>query len=79
MAQRTSCKPALLETYQTIFDDQTVPYAVKRSFRAKHVRLEVRVETELAIVILGLYNIEEPLILTRITGYPSMPIPLVVV
>ena len=36
-----------------ILDDQTVPYAVKRSSRAKHVRLEVRVKAGLTVVIPG--------------------------
>ena len=59
MVPRTHCKPALIGTYKTILESQTVPYIVKRSFRAKHVRLEVRIKTGLTIVIPGSYNIEE--------------------
>jgi hypothetical protein len=62
-----------------ILDDQTVPYAARRRSRAKHVRLKVRVKAGLVVVILNLYNVEEPLTLTRIMGYLTMPIPLVVV
>ena len=51
--------PALIGTYQTILEGRTVPYAVKRSSRAKHVRLEVRIKTGLTIVIPGSYKIEE--------------------
>jgi len=32
-----------------------------------------------AVVIPGSYNLEEPLTLARIMGYPAMPVPLVVV
>ncbi len=52
-------KPALVGTYKTTLDDQTVSYAVKRSSRAKHARLEVRVETGLTVVIPGSYNIND--------------------
>ena len=59
MVPRTHHKLALIGKYKTILDDQTVPYAVKRSSRAKHVRLEVRIKTGLTIVIPCSYNIEE--------------------
>ncbi len=52
-------KPALIGTYKAILDGQTVPYAVKRSSRAKHARLEVRVETRLTVVIPSSYNIND--------------------
>ena len=59
MVPRTHCNPPRIGTYKTILERQTVPYIVKRSFRAKHVRLEVRIKTWLTIVIPGSYNIEE--------------------
>ena len=59
MVPRTHRKPALIGTYKTILESQTVPYTVKRSSRAKHVRLEIRIKTGLTIVIPGSYNIEE--------------------
>ena len=52
-----------------ILDDRTVPYAAKRSSKAKHIRLEVRVKTGLTVVIPGSYKIEEALTLSRIMGY----------
>ena len=59
MVQPTRPQPALIGAYKTILEDQTVPYTVKRSSRAKHVRIEVRGKTGLTIVIPGSYNVEE--------------------
>ena len=59
MAQRTSRKTTIIGTHKIILDDQTVPYTVKRSPRARHVRLEIRVTTGLTIVVPGSYNTEE--------------------
>ena len=59
MVPPTHRKPALVGTYKTTLDDQTVSYAVKRSSRAKHARLEVRVETGLTVVIPSSYNIND--------------------
>ncbi len=59
MVQPPRRKPALLGTYKTILNGLTVPYAVKRSSRAKHVRLEVRVKTGLTVVIPSSYNIND--------------------
>ncbi len=59
MVQPTCLQPALIGTYNTILEGQTVLYTVKRSSRAKHVRLEVRVKTGLTVVIPGSYNVEE--------------------
>ena len=52
-------KPALLGTHKAILNGLTVPYAVKRSSRAKHARLEVRAETGLTVVIPGSYKIND--------------------
>ena len=59
MVQSLRHKPAILGTCKTILDDKTVPYAVKRSSRAKHARLEVRAGTGLTVVIPGSYKIDE--------------------
>src|SRR4030067_722088 len=59
MVLRTHRKPALIGKYKTILESQTVPYTVKRSSRAKHVRLEVRIKTGLTVVVPGSYNTEE--------------------
>jgi predicted metal-dependent hydrolase len=59
VAQRISRKTTIIGTYKIILDGQTVPYTVKRSSRAKHVRLEVRAKTGLTIVIPCSHSIEE--------------------
>jgi len=59
MAQPPRRKPALLGTYKTTLDGQTVCYAVKRSSRAKHARLEVCAGTGLTVVIPSSYNIDD--------------------
>ena len=59
MVPPTHRKPAIVGTYKATLDDQTVSYAVKRSSRAKHARLEVRVETGLTVVIPSSYNIND--------------------
>ena len=59
MIQLPHRKPVLLGTDKAILNGLTVPYAVKRSFRAKHARLEVRAATGLTVVIPGSYNIND--------------------
>ena len=59
MAKRTRRKPILIGTYKIILDDQTVPYIVKRSSMAKHVRLEVSLKNGLTVVIPGSHSIEQ--------------------
>src|SRR4030042_6904473 len=56
VVQQFHRKPALLGAYKTTLDGQTVSYTIKRSFRAKHARLEVRAETGLSVVIPCSYN-----------------------
>ncbi len=58
MVQPTRPRPSLAGTYKTILEDQTVPYTVKRSSRAKHIRLEVRGKTGLTVVVPDSYNVE---------------------
>ena len=67
---------ALLETCQTILDDQSLLCAVKRSFKSRHIRLEARVETGLAVVIPRLYNFEE--FIYKDNGSGRQPLPLAV-
>lgn len=57
MVQPPRRKPALLGTDKAILNGLTVPYVVKRSFRAKHARLEMRVGTGLSVVIPDSYKI----------------------
>lgn len=59
MAQRTSRKTTIIGTYKIILESQAVPYTVKRSSKAKRVRLEIRVTTGLTIVVPGSYKTEE--------------------
>ena len=59
MVQPTRPQPALIGAYKTILEDQTVPYTVKRSSRARHVRIEVRGKTGLTVVVPDPYNVEE--------------------
>jgi len=59
MVPLTGRKPALIGTYQTILEGRTVPYAVKRSSRAKYVRLEIRIKTGLTVVVPSSYNVEQ--------------------
>ncbi len=57
MVLPTNRKPALTVTYT--LENQTVYYTVKRSSRAKHVRLEIRVTTGLTIVVPGSFNMDD--------------------
>jgi len=59
MVQPTRPQLVLIGAYKTVLEDQTVPYTVKRSSRAKHIRIEVRVKTGLIVVVPVLYNVEE--------------------
>ena len=57
MARKTGHQSALIEKRETIVNGQTITYAVKRSLRAKRVRLEVRPQTGLTVVVPRSYNI----------------------
>ncbi|UCH51029.1 MAG: M48 family metallopeptidase [Chloroflexota bacterium] len=57
MAKRTGHKPALLEQRETLINGQTITYTVRRSFRVKLVRLEVRPQTGLTVIVPHSYNI----------------------
>jgi predicted metal-dependent hydrolase len=47
----------MVEKHQTSINGQTITHTVKRSLRARHVRLEVRPQTGLTVVVPHSYNI----------------------
>jgi predicted metal-dependent hydrolase len=57
MAQKTWRQSVLVEKYETSINGQAVTYTVKRSLRAKRVRLEVRPQTGLTVIIPRSYKI----------------------
>lgn len=57
MAQETWHQSALVEKRETSINGQTITYTVKRSLRAKRVRLEVRQQTGLTVVVPHSYKI----------------------
>src|SRR4030043_236481 len=57
MAQKTWHQSELVEKRETCINGQTITYTVKRSLRAKRVRLEVRPQTGLTVVVPRSYNI----------------------
>jgi hypothetical protein len=59
MVQAARHQLNLIGTRQITFEGQTVSYTVKRSFRAKYVRLEVREETGLTVVIPKSYKMAQ--------------------
>jgi len=59
MIQLTRLHSPPAETCKTILEGQTISCIVKRSSRAKHVRLEVRGETGLTVVIPSSYDVEQ--------------------
>ena len=68
--------------YQTNFDGLTVPYTVKRSAVARYVRLEIKLDTGLTVVIPKAYKIEhipallntkKRWILNRLAKYSQSP------
>jgi len=56
MAQETSHQPTMGEKRETSINGQTITYTVKRSLRAKHVRLELRRTTGLTVVVPNSYQ-----------------------
>jgi predicted metal-dependent hydrolase len=49
----------MVEKHQTSINGQTITYTVKRSLRARHVRLDVRAQTGLTVVVPHSYNIAQ--------------------
>lgn len=56
MIRVTRLRAPRVETRKTVLEGQTIFYSVKRSSRARHVRLEVRGETGLTVVIPSSYD-----------------------
>ena len=59
MVQTASHQLSLIGTRKTTLEGQTVSYSVKRSLRAKYIRLEVRAETGLTVVIPKSYKLAQ--------------------
>ncbi|MDO8687514.1 MAG: SprT family zinc-dependent metalloprotease [Dehalococcoidales bacterium] len=59
MIRKTRPRLAILGTREVIIDGQAIPYIIKRSVRARSVRLEVRPETGLIVVIPRFYRPEQ--------------------
>ena len=57
MVQETWHQSALVEKRETSINGQTITYTIKRSLRAKRVRLEVRRQTGLTVVVPHSYKI----------------------
>ena len=57
MARETWRQPTMVEKRETSINGQTITYTVKRSLRARHVRLEVRRQTGLTVVVPHSYKI----------------------
>jgi predicted metal-dependent hydrolase len=75
----------MVEERETSINGQTITYTVKRSLRARHVRLEVRRETGLTVVVPHSYKIgqlprllesKERWISTTLAGYSNSQSPL---
>jgi len=57
MARETWHQPTIVEKRETSINGQTITYTVKRSLRARHVRLEVSRQTGLTVVVPHSYKI----------------------
>jgi len=57
MTQKTGHQSALIEKREASINGQTITYILKRSLRARHVRLEVRPQTGLSVIVPRSYNI----------------------
>ena len=57
MAQETWHQSAMVEKRETSINGQTITYIVRRSLRAKRIRLEVRRQTGLTVVVPHSYKI----------------------
>jgi predicted metal-dependent hydrolase len=70
MVRRKTLRPTLIGTYHATLEDKPVPYTLKRSRRARYVRLEVRVETGLTLVVPRYYDMEDlPALLCKKTRW----------
>ncbi|MGA7676884.1 MAG: SprT family zinc-dependent metalloprotease [Dehalococcoidia bacterium] len=59
MAQGTWHQSAMVEKRETSINGQTITYTVKRSLRAKRIRLEVRPQTGLTVIVPHYYKIRQ--------------------
>lgn len=59
MFNRTHCQLTILGKFEIVLDNEVVIYSVKRSHRAKYVRLEIRRKTGLTIFIPRFYKISD--------------------
>ena len=59
MVRLTSPRLITVNTYQTTLEGHPLLYTVKRSHRAKYVRLEVRVESGLTVVVPRSHKLEQ--------------------
>lgn len=57
MAREARHRPTMVEKRETRINGQTITYTVRRSLRARHVRLEVRRQTGLTVVVPRSYRI----------------------
>ncbi len=66
MVQAKRRQPGLVGTREATLEGRTVSYTIKRSFRARYVRLEVRRETGLTVVVPKSYDLAQlPDLLTK--------------
>jgi predicted metal-dependent hydrolase len=59
MTQQTGHQSALIEKREASINGQTITYTLKRSLRAKRLRLEVRQQTGLTVIVPLSYNIRQ--------------------
>jgi predicted metal-dependent hydrolase len=59
MLNRSHHQPVFIGKYNTILDNITICYSLKRSYRAKYIRLEIHRQTGLTIFIPRFYKISE--------------------
>jgi len=57
MARKVGHQSAMIEKLETSINGQTITYTVKRSLRARRVRLEIRPQTGLWVIVPRSYNI----------------------
>ncbi len=57
MARKVGHQSAMIEKLETSINGQTITYTLKRSLRARRVRLEIRPQTGLSVIVPRSYNI----------------------
>ena len=56
MEQEVQHRPSMTEKHEAIIKGQTITYTVRRSLRVKRVRLEVRLQTGLTVIVPRFYD-----------------------